>query len=130
MQYYRAFQYAELDENDLTYFVRYQVKTLSKAYDELKSYLARKQKEKQAVLALQRTEHLSPRQAQIVEWMRQESTAVLSAKEVENRLGISNQTARTDIQALIKAGYLEELFINRKERNYVRGPKLSSIDHV
>ena len=130
MQYYRAFQYAELDENDLTYFVRYQVKTLSKAYDELKSYLARKQKEKQAVLALQRTEHLSPRQAQIVEWMRQESTAVLSAKEVENRLGVSNQTARTDIQALIKAGYLEELFINRKERNYVRGPKLSSIDHV
>jgi len=130
MQYYRAFQYAELDENDLTYFVRYQVKTLSKAYDELKSYLARKQKEKQAVLALQRTEHLSPRQAQIVEWMRQESTAVLSAKEVENRLDISNQTARTDIQALIKAGYLEELFINRKERNYVRGPKLSSIDHV
>lgn len=124
MQYYRAFQYAELDENDLTYFVLYQVKTLSKAYDELKNYLARKQKEKQAVLALQRTEHLSPRQAQIVEWVRQELTTVLSAKEVENRLGISNQTARTDIQALIKAGYLEELFINRKERNYIRGPKL------
>ncbi len=130
MQYYRAFQYAELDENDLTYFVLYQVKTLSKAYDELKNYLARKQKEKQAVLALQRTEHLSPRQAQIVEWVRQEPTTVLSAKEVENRLGVSNQTARTDIQALIKAGYLEELVINRKERNYVRGPRLSNPDHV
>jgi Fic family protein len=123
-QYYRAFQYAELDENDLTYFVLYQVKTLSKAYDELTKYLARKQEEKQVILALQRSEKLSPRQAQIVDWLRHEPNASLSAKEVENRLGVSNQTARTDIQALIKAGYLDELVINRKERNYVRGPKL------
>lgn len=123
-QYYRAFQYAELDENDLTYFVLYQVKTLSKAYDELTKYLARKQEEKQVILALQRNEKLSPRQAQIVDWLRHEPNASLSAKEVENRLGVSNQTARTDIQALLKAGYLDELVINRKERNYVRGPKL------
>jgi len=123
-QYYRAFQYAELDENDLTYFVLYQVKTLSKAYDELTKYLARKQEEKQAILALQRSEKLSPRQAQIVDWLRHEPNASLSAKEVENRLGVSNQTARTDIQALLKAGYLDELVINRKERNYIRGPKL------
>lgn len=128
-QYYRAFQYTELDENDLTYFVLYQVKTLSRAYDKLTNYLVRKQAEKETLLALQQSEGLSPRQAQLVEWMLQDPTASLSAKEVENRLGVSNQTARTDIQVLLRAGYLSELVINRKERNYVRGPKLTGKSH-
>ncbi|WP_229365676.1 Fic family protein [Fibrisoma montanum] len=123
-QYYRAFQYTEIDENDLTYFVLYQVKTLSKAYDELKKYIERKNQEKRQLIALQRDKGLSPRQAQIVEWFRQDPDVVLSIKEVENRLGVSNQTARTDVQALVKTGYLAELKINQKERQYIWGERL------
>ncbi|WP_228724376.1 Fic family protein [Spirosoma sp. KUDC1026] len=122
-QYYRAFQYTEADENDLTYFVVYQVKTLSKAYDELKKYIAHKNQEKQQQLALQRNEGLSPRQAEIVDWLQRDPNVTLSAKEVQIRLGVSNQTARFDIQALIEAGYLADFLINRKERRYVRGPR-------
>ncbi len=124
-QYYRAFQYAEADENDLTYFVIYQVKTLSKAYDELKKYIEHKNQEKQRLLALQTNESLTPRQAQIVEWLQRDPNSTLSAKEVQIRLGVSNQTARFDIQALINADYLVELTINRKERNYIRGPRFT-----
>ncbi|MFD2571136.1 Fic family protein [Spirosoma soli] len=122
-QYYRAFQYTEVDENDLTYFVLYQVKTLSKAYDELKKYIERKNLEKRQLFALQRDEGLSPRQAQIVEWLQRDPDTGLSAKEIQVRLGVSNQTARFDIQALLEAGYLVELAINRKERSYIRGPR-------
>lgn len=127
MQYYRAFQYTEADENDLTYFVLYQVRTLSKAYDELKKYIDRKNREKRELLALQRNEGLSPRQVQIVGWLRQDPDAVLSIKEVETRLGVSNQTARNDVQALMADGYLTEIKINRKERQYVRGERLNEL---
>ena len=126
-QYYRAFQYTEADENDLTYFVLYQVRTLSRAYDELKKYIDRKNREKRQLLALQRDEGLSPRQAQIVGWLRQDPDAILSIKEVETRLGVSNQTARTDVQALMADGYLIEIKINRKERQYVRGERLNEL---
>ncbi|CAN5501364.1 Fic family protein [soil metagenome] len=125
-QYYRAFQYTEADENDLTYFVLYQVKTLSRAYDELQKYIERKNQEKLDRLLLQRNEKLSPRQAQIVEWLRHSPSGTLSVKEVEIRLGVSNQTARTDIRDLVKAGFLEELPINGKERHYIEGERLVS----
>jgi Fic family protein len=124
-QYYRAFQYTEADENDLTYFMLYQVKTLSRAYDELKKYIDRKNQEKRQLLILQRQEKLSPRQAQIVEWLREDPNTILSIKEVETRLGVSNQTARNDIRMLVQRKFLEELPINSKERHYIQGERLT-----
>ena len=126
-QYYRAFQHTEADENDLTYFVLYQVKTLSKAYDELTKYIDRKNQERRQLLTLQRDEKLSPRQARIVGWLRQDPNAVLSVKEVEIRLGISNQTARNDLQGLVVGGYLAEMRANRKERQYIGGERLNGL---
>ena len=126
-QYYRAFQYAEADENDLTYFVLYQVKTLSKAYDELTNYINRKSQEKRQLLTLQRDERLSSRQARIVGWLQQDPNAVLSVKEVEIRLGVSNQTARNDLQGLVAGGYLAEMRANRKERQYIAGDRLNGL---
>ncbi|AUD07457.1 cell filamentation protein Fic [Spirosoma pollinicola] len=123
-QYYKAFQHTEADENDLTYFVLYQVKTLSQAYDGLKKYIDRKNQEKRQLLDLQRTEKLSPRQAQITEWLWRSPSGTLSIKEVETRMGVSNQTARNDIRALVKAGFLEELPINGKERHYIQGERM------
>lgn len=114
-------------KHDLTYFVLYQVRTLSKAYDELKKYIDRKNREKRQLLALQRDEGLSPRQAQIVGWLRQDPDAIVSIEEVETRLGVSNQTARNDVQALMAHGYLTEIKINRKERQYVRGERLNEL---
>ncbi len=123
-QYYRAFQYVEIDENDLTYFVDYQVKTLTQAYTELKSYIERKNNEKRERIALQRDEGLTPRQAQIVDWLRQDVNITLSVKEIETRLTVSNQTARTDLRTLLELGYIAELSVNRKERHYMPGPRL------
>lgn len=123
--YYRAFQYTELDENDLTYFIVYQVEALSRAYEELKKYIERKNNEKQQLLVLQRDEGLSPRQAEIVRWLQEDPNIMLSAKEVQTRLGVSNQTARFDIQVLLSMGYLMELPINKKERHYTRGRRFN-----
>ncbi|MBC8154892.1 MAG: DeoR family transcriptional regulator, partial [Bacteroidetes bacterium] len=112
----------EADENDLTYFVHYQVKTLTQAYADLKKYIARKNQEKRERLALQR-EGLTPRQAQIVDWFRRDATSTVSIKEVQTRLGVSNQTARNDMKTVATLGFITELVVNRKERHYIRGPR-------
>ena len=41
-QYARSYLYTETDENDLTYFILYQMRVLLRAVDELHEYLARK----------------------------------------------------------------------------------------
>lgn len=121
-QYYRAFQCVEADENDLTYFVHYQVKTLTQAYADLKKYIDRKNQERQGRLALQR-KGLTLRQAQIVDWFRRDAGSTVSIKEVEVRLGVSNQTARNDMKTIATLGFVTELVVNRKERHYIRGPR-------
>ena len=39
---------------------------------------------------------------------------IFNVKEIENRYGISNQTARTDISGLVKLEYLEVSNVNAK----------------
>ena len=45
---------------------------------------------------------------------------IFNVKEIENRYGISNQTARTDISGLVKLEYLEVSNVNAKEQKYYK----------
>ncbi|MGA0555814.1 Fic family protein [Larkinella sp. VNQ87] len=127
MQYYRAFQYTEADENDLTYFVMYQVRTLQQAYEELKKYIDRKNTEKKQLVSLQRIEGISLRQAQIIKLMQEDPDTILTVKEIETRFGVANQTARNDLQQLVDMSFLEKIYVNRKEQRFVRH---SQFDHI
>lgn len=44
----------------------------------------------------------------------------LKVREVENRLGVSNQTGRTDLHGLDESGYLKSVQRNKKEKIYIR----------
>ncbi len=127
MQYYRAFQYTEADENDLTYFVIYQVKTLRKAYEELKKYIDRKNTEKKQLVSFQRIEGISLRQAQIIKLIQEDADRILNVKEIENRFGVSNQTARNDLQQLVDMEFLEKVSVNRKEQRFVKSRQFDPI---
>ena len=127
MQYYRAFQYTEADENDMTYFVIYQVKTLRKAYEELKKYIDRKTAEKKQLVSFQWIEGISLRQAQIIKLIQEDADRVLNVKEIENRFGVSNQTARNDLQQLVDMAFLEKVSVNRKEQRFVRSRQFDQV---
>ncbi|WP_229312022.1 Fic family protein [Larkinella punicea] len=127
MQYYRAFQYTEADENDLTYFVIYQVKTLRKAYEELKKYIDRKNTEKKQLVSFQRIEGISLRQAQIIKLIQEDADRILNVKEIENRFGVSNQTARNDLQQLVDMAFLEKVSVNRKEQRFVKSRQFDQV---
>lgn len=117
-QYYKAYQYTEADGNDLGYFVHYQVKAMRRAYEELKTYIDRKVTERQQIRHWHRASGTSPRQAVILNWLYTHPDQFLAVKEVEVILGVSNQTARTDLQQLVQKGLLTEVRVNQKERQF------------
>jgi Fic family protein len=122
-QYYHSFLYVENDENDLTYFVHYQVKTLKKALDDFKKYVHKELQEKQKYIAIQQTEGLNLRQIDILNWLVENPNRYFTVKEIETRLQVANQTARTDLDGLVALSYLTKIQVNKKESRYIRGSK-------
>lgn len=120
-QYARAFLYTEHDDNDLTYFIQYQTKVMQQALESLKAYINRKTAEKKKTGLILRQAGLNPRQVQILTWLADEPDGYFTVREMEIRLGVSNQTARTDLEKLATVGYLEKVAINAKEQHFVRG---------
>jgi Fic family protein len=51
----------------------------------------------------------------------------LSVKEIENRFSVSNFTARTDLESLVRLGYLYEIQLNKVKRNYIKSEKFDEL---
>ncbi|WP_199898513.1 Fic family protein [Prolixibacter bellariivorans] len=85
-QYESAYLYTENDENDLTYFINYNLKTMDLAYDALRVYIQRKIDEKKYITNFQRIQNINDRQAEIIKWFYDEPNLLITVKEVENRL--------------------------------------------
>lgn len=120
VQYAKAYQYTENDENDLTYFISYQLKTMKLSFDSLRDYIQRKIEEKRKITDFIKLDNINERQALILKWIYEESSLILSVKEIETRLSISNQTARTDLQGLVELGYLEIVQLNKKTQAFAK----------
>lgn len=126
-QYAKAYLYTETDENDLTYFISYQLKTMKLSFDSLREYIQRKIDEKRKITDFIKLENINERQALILKWVYEESSLILSVKEIETRLSISNQTARTDLQGLVDLGYLELVLLNKKTQAFVKSEKFDKL---
>jgi Fic family protein len=119
-QYENAFLHTECDDNDLTYFVLYNLRKMKVAFEELKLYLKRKTEENSSILLLAGIKGINPRQAQIIKIIQENPNTFFSVKEIENRFSISNLTARTDLEGLVKLGYLTEIQLNKITKNYIK----------
>jgi Fic family protein len=106
-QYARAYQYTELDGNDLTYFVLYNLKAIHISLEDLKKYIARKNKEKNEMLNLLRNTDYNDRQIVVLQELLNDKKSVYTVTEIETRFGVSNQTARNDLNHLVKKGLLQ-----------------------
>jgi Fic family protein len=115
-QYARAYQYTELDEMDLTYFVMYNLREIRKALEELKKYISKKNEEKRRILTLLRNTDFNERQLLILKDIIDEQKSIFSVQEIENKYGVSNQTARNDLNRLVERGILE----TRKNGNQIK----------
>ncbi len=106
-QYNRAYQYTESDENDLTYFIRYNLAAVKTAVDNIQRYIEKKQGEsKQALAILQKNEGLSLRQAEIVKSLIKNPGKPVTIKEIVETYRVAYGTARNDLFHLEELGYL------------------------
>ena len=115
-QYARVYQYTEKDNNDLTYFILYNLKCIENSLNELKKYIERKNREKKNILSLLRNTDYNDRQIELIQEILNNKKIIFSVLEVETKFGVSNQTARTDLNHLVSKGILE----TRKNGNKIQ----------
>lgn len=126
-QYALAFIYSETDENDLTYFIHYKLKTMILAYESLREYIQRKINEKKQYIHFQKIKGINERQALILKWLYEEPDMLLTVKEIQNRLNVSNQTGRTDLTELANSGYLDQIELNKKTKAFCRSSHFEAL---
>lgn len=126
-QYEKSYLYTESDDNDLGYFITYHIKTMEKAFEALKLYINRKQKEVFQAAKFMKIPKINERTAQLLKLLNDDSDRILNTKEVEVRFNISNFTARADLKTLVRLGFLDVIQVNKKKRNYVKSVKFDRI---
>ncbi|HBH81036.1 MAG TPA: Fic family protein [Nitrospira sp.] len=108
-QYVRAYLHTETDENDLTYFLFYNLKATKQACEEAQSYIQRKQKELTGLsAALRKYPGLNLRQRSLLSHAIQHPHETYTIDTHRNAHGIVYQTARTDLLDLAGKGFLKK----------------------
>ncbi|WP_126971964.1 Fic family protein [Gynurincola endophyticus] len=107
-QYARAYLYTEQDENDLTYFLLYNLRAIRIALEDLKKYIQRKTEEKRNLLVLLRHTNFNDRQIAILQNLIHDQNTYFTVKQIQTMFGVSNQTARNDLSGLVEKELLEE----------------------
>lgn len=106
-QYTAAFQYTETDENDLTYFLIYQLEVIVGAIKELHGYLDRKIAEVQEAERLAKVQGLNHRQLALLGNAMWNAGTGFTIRSHATSHAVVYQTARSDLFGLVAAGLLE-----------------------
>lgn len=123
IQYEKAYLYTENDDNDLTYFIQYNIKTMEKAFKALKEYIDKKQREVIRAARFLKIPGVNDRMAQLIKIIYEDPDRVFTAKEVQKRFNISNFTARSDMKQLVDLGFLEVVQVNKIKQNFIKSSK-------
>jgi Fic family protein len=111
-QYSRSFLYTETDDNDLTYFLLYQLGVILRAIHDLFDYLHRKEREIQSTrLLIERSsalrQQLNFRQLAIIRHAMKHPRFTYTIESHRTSNNISYATARADLLKLAEVGLLE-----------------------
>lgn len=117
-QYEKAFLYTEHDDLDLGYFIQYNLNVLKEAFEELKIYLSRKATESNALLEFKNIPGINERQAHILKLIMEQPGTIFECKNLINILGVSIKTVRSDLEGLVKLGFMITVPINQRLVGY------------
>lgn len=113
-RYSRAYLHTETDQNDLTYFLLYQLGIIRRAIEELHVHLDRKLEEVRRVEALLRqTVVLNQRQLALLSHSLKHPSSRYSIRSHRNSHNVVYQTARTDLLDLAARGLLTRRKVGR-----------------
>jgi Fic family protein len=109
VQYARLFLYTETDDNDLTYFIMYQLQVIMRAINGLEGYLQRKMAEvKRTEKLIKQLGTLNHRQTALLNHALRHPDHPYTVKSHSLSHNIAIQTARTDLESLVERGLLEK----------------------
>ena len=121
-QYARAYQLTETDNNDMTYFIDFNIRIISRALDDLKQYILRKHDEETASLRLvEKIPDLSFRQAEILRDFIRHPNRYYAISEIAGKYKVSLPTARTDLLLLEEKGKLKKYQDGKRQVFIFRG---------
>ncbi|MBF0558475.1 MAG: Fic family protein [Nitrospirae bacterium] len=107
-QYYKSFLYSEIDDNDVTYFIVYNLKAIHRALEILNAYIERKQKEKRHTYRFAEIyPALNLRQRALLASALERPKETYTIETHSNVHGVTYQTARTDLLGLKDMGLLD-----------------------
>lgn len=113
-QYKEAYIYTETDENDLTYFINFQLDTLEQALDELKEYIERKMKERQQLYNFKRMEDINDRQVDVLNEFAEKPEKDITIREHQTTFNVAYDTARRDLHELVDKDLLVKKQVGNK----------------
>lgn len=128
--YEKSYLYTEADDNDMGYFIAYNLHVLEVAFRELQQYIQRKINQKQHLSQLLHLGNINERQAEILRILLNEPNKVLTVKELQSRFGVTHPTAKRDIDGLIHLQFISEIALNKQKKGYIQGPEFSQIEAV
>ncbi|WP_037587007.1 Fic family protein [Stenoxybacter acetivorans] len=103
-QYAMAYLYSETDDNDLTYFIGYQLEIIARAINELFAYLDKKQQQFLDTLSwLGKTtlsQKLNAKEMILLKRAIKNQGKIFTVKEVKNYFGITDNSARKYLEHL------------------------------
>ncbi|HCH0974386.1 TPA: Fic family protein [Vibrio parahaemolyticus] len=110
-----SYMYTEKDNNDLTYFIDFQLDIILAAFDELQSYLQKKTDEFYQVVKILENYKFSTKlnfvQKDLIKKAVKEPGRIFLVKEVANSYGLADNTARKHLNALVEM----KLFLPTKD---------------
>jgi Fic family protein len=114
-QYGRSFLYTEQDSGDLTYFFLYHLKIITRAINELDTYLARKVRElrETRVLLSATPGEYNYRQLALLELAMKDPQAIFTIESHARSHNVSHETARHDLHDLDGRGLLSRFKADR-----------------
>ena len=125
--YEKSFRYVEYDNNDIGYFVAYNLDVLCKAYEQFQQYIKRKTAEKENANSLMAIGGINDRQSQILQRFILKPAEVVTVKDIEVRYGVTPMTARHDLMVLVGKGLLKEVDLNQRKRGYIRSEQFDEL---
>jgi Fic family protein len=115
IKYGLSYLYTETDDNDLTYFLQYNLSVIEEALEDMNTYISRKQKEQSEALKLIKSlKNINLRQAEILKEFLKNPEKMFVVNEIMTTYGVAYDTARNDLLHLTQLGYLEKMKIQKK----------------
>lgn len=114
-QYARAYLYSEMDDQDLTYFISYNLQVIRAGIEHLKKFLSERQERiKKYSEVFQKDQGFNLRQKVLLQHALQHHGHLYSIQNHKNLHQITYQTARTDLLGLAQKGFLNKIKDGKK----------------